>query len=185
MSSHLTRRRALAGLALLAATSPLLARQSFAQHRHAGDQHRPHGQQQRPGTPDMSRDKAQEMARDGIFRQDRERVRTEDIYGSKLMTAEEQNEYRRRLENAGTDREWARIRAEHEREIQARARAQGVDIDPPIYGQHMMTMEERRRYTRRMQDAANDGEREMIRDEHREFIRRRARELGVDVPPPQ
>jgi hypothetical protein len=34
-----------------------------------------------------------------------------------------------------------------------------------------------------MQGAASEGEREMIRNEHRQFIQQRARDLGVDVPP--
>jgi preprotein translocase subunit SecD len=128
-------------------------------------------------------DRRTEMKQDRLLSQDRDRIRDQDIYGHQLMSAEERSQYRDRLQKAANDREWARIRAEHQRDIQARARAQGVDLEPPIHGQHMMTMEERARFVTRMQEAQGEAEREMIRNEHHEFIRNRARELGMEEPP--
>ena len=45
-----------------------------------------------------------------------------------------------------------RLRAMNE----ARARAQGHQLDPPLFGQHMMTMEEQNRYAERMEAAKDE-----------------------------
>jgi hypothetical protein len=96
-----------------------------------------------------------------------------------MMTAEERERYRERLANASSDREWSRIRAEHQREMQSRAKTQGRRLDPPVFGEHMMTMEERNRYTQRMQAATTDAEKARIREEHQELMMQRAQELGI------
>lgn len=178
----INRRQAAAGL-LLAAVSTA----AWAAHGHG--QGRPRQGQPQPGPgagqqgPGGQQQMQQGMRRDSLRSMDRDRIRDQDMYGSGMMSAEERDRYRRQLERADSDREWARIRAEHQREMQARAKAQGRTLDPPVYGQHMMTLEERQRFEKQMQDAANDAERERIRNEHRDFIRNRARELGMDVPP--
>jgi hypothetical protein len=137
---------------------------------------------QQPPTPAKKGMQA-DMHHDQFMMQDRDQLRDRDIYGGNLMSAEERDQYRDRLRTANSDREWAKIRAEHEQEMQSRARAQGVDLEPPLYGQHMMTMEERSRYQIRMQDAKGEADREMIRNEHHKFIQERARELGMSAPP--
>ena len=43
----------------------------------------------------------------------------------------------------------------------------------------MMTMEEQKRYTDRMQAAKNDEEKTRIRQEHQQMMMQRAGELGV------
>jgi len=179
--THISRRQAATGLLLLAVSATSLAAQGARQHR-PGSAQQP---RQQPGPKPMPPKMAgeTEMKQDRLMMQDRDRLHDEDIYGGQLMSAEERDRYRERLQNAANDREWARLRAEHQQEIQARARAQGVTLEPPIYGQHMMTMEERARYTTRLQDAQGETEREMIRNEHQQFIRNRARELGMEPPP--
>ena len=174
----MNRRQAAAGLAMMVVAAVAAA----GQQRPRG----PRGQQQRPGsagqqgrqTPEQG-DEPMATARE----KGRGRMRDEDMYGADMMTAEERDRYRDRLENARTDKEWAQLRAEHQAEIQQRAKLAGRPIEPPVYGQHMMSAEERTRYTRRLQDAAGAAEREQIQNEHREFIRNRARELGMEVPP--
>jgi hypothetical protein len=179
--THITRRQAAAGLALLAISAATRAGQAARQHR---PHHVEHPQQRPRPTPMPEKmERRTEMKQDRLLSQDRDRIRDQDMYGSHLMSAEERQRYRDRLQNAANDREWAQLRAEHQEEMQARARAQGVELEPPIYGQHMMTMEERNRFATRMQDARGETEREMIRNEHREFIRSRARELGMEPPP--
>lgn len=179
--TYVTRRQAAAGLLLLAISTATHAGQAARQHR---PHHVQHPQHRTPPSPMPEKaDRRTEMKKDRLLSQDRDRIRDQDIYGNQLMSAEERAQYRDRLQKAENDREWARIRAEHQQEIQARARAQGVDLEPPIHGQHMMTMEERSRFTSRMQQARGEAEREIIRNEHREFIRNRARELGMEEPP--
>lgn len=179
--TYVTRRQAAAGLLLLAVSTATRAGQAARQHRPRPMQ-RP---QERPRPTPMPEkaERRTDMQQDRLLRQDRDRIRDQDIYGNQLMSAEERARYRDRLQNAANDREWAQIRAEHQQEVQARARAQGVNLEPPIYGQHMMTAEEQARFATRMQEARGDTEREMIRNEHREFIRNRARELGMEPPP--
>jgi len=174
--SRLSRRQATTALIMVAASFPAWA----AQGRGQGRQNQP--SQQQPGKPDQPQQQRQPSPATSRSMPGGP-TSNEDIYGSQLMTAEERNRYRETLNQATNDAERARIREEHQRTIQARAKSQGANIDPPVYGQHMMTVEERQRFTRRLQDAANEGEREMIRNEHRQFIQQRARELGVDVPP--
>ena len=185
--NKLTRRQAAAGLLLFALSAGTLAAQSRRQHR-PGSTQQPRQQPPRKpidrgmeGLTEMQKDRLQ--TQDRLLTQDRDRIRDRDIYGGHLMSAEERERYRKQLQNAANDREWARLRAEHHREIRARARAEGVDLEPPAYGEHMMTMEEKARFTMRMREAGGEAEREMIRNEHREFIRERARELGMEPPP--
>jgi len=180
-----------AGLVLIGAAAA-----ASAQHGpgSGGGQAQKPPQMQQPGAmqdrdrmkqQDMDRMQDRDMAKDmdQLRDRDRDRIQDQDIYGSQLMTAEERDRYRQKLRTAKTDQEWAQIRSEHQFEMQERAKAQGKNLEAPIYGQHMMTIEERARFTERMQAATTDAEREQIRAEHREFIRSRARELGVDEVP--
>jgi thioesterase domain-containing protein len=109
----------------------------------------------------------------------REHMPDAAMYGHEMMTAEERERYRQQLSSARNDREWSQMRAEHQREMQARAKAQGRPLNAPIFGEHMMTMEERNRYTQRMQAANSDAERAQIRAEHQQMMMQRARELGI------
>lgn len=52
------------------------------------------------------------------------------IYGSQLMTPQERAAYREKIRNAKTAEERARIRAEHHKEMQERARQQGKTLPP-------------------------------------------------------
>ena len=62
---------------------------------------------------------------------------TTPIYGSQLMTVQEQNEYRERIRNAKTEEERAQIRSEHHQQMQERAAAQGITLSEvePAAGQ--------------------------------------------------
>ena len=51
------------------------------------------------------------------------------IYGGKLMSVEERNEYRERLRLIKTDEEKRRFEAEHREEMQKRAQALQVEIE--------------------------------------------------------
>jgi len=57
----------------------------------------------------------------------------EQIYGSQLMTQQERNEYRARMQAANTAQEREQIRAEHHERMKERAQARGVSIpdEPP------------------------------------------------------
>ena len=133
---------------------------------------------------DRMADRAQQRDRDMLHVADRDRLQDRDFYGYQLMTEQERAEHRARLQNAGSDEEWARIRSEHQEEMQARARAQGIDLPPPMFGEFMMTARERERYQERLQQAPDEQTRIQLRAEHQEAMRARARELGMELPEP-
>jgi hypothetical protein len=60
----------------------------------------------------------------------------QQIYGSQLMTQQERNAYRNQMRAAKTYEEQQRIRNEHHKQMQARAKERGVTIpdQPPAHG---------------------------------------------------
>ena len=113
----------------------------------------------------------------------RHQLQDEEIYGRQMMSMEERERYRKRLYETESNQEWAKLRAEHQQEMQARAAAQGRQLRPPIYGEHMISLQERNQYTDKMNRANSDAERNQIRREHKAMIKQRAQELGIDLPP--
>jgi hypothetical protein len=71
--------------------------------------------------------------RDRTQDQTRDQIRDRDIYGSQLMTQQERNEYRQRMQQAKTAEARERIRAEHHERMVARAKERGVKLpdQPP------------------------------------------------------
>jgi hypothetical protein len=130
----------------------------------------------------QDRDLDRDRDRDTLRSQDRDRLHDADFYGTELMTAQEREQYRERLQAAQTDQQWAQIRAQHEDQMQARAEQRGVDLPAPIYGQFMMTAREQERYRERVESARNERRQAHIRAEYQERMRSRARQLGVDLP---
>lgn len=170
--------RSLVFFVLLFAVAALALDASYAQGRGSG------GGQQKQSMPQQQQGQMQkDMHQKGQMGQQQKQIREnmpdEGIYGREMMTAEERERFRKQLNSAANDREWSRMRAEHQREMQARAKAQGRQLDPPVFGEHMMTMEERNRYTQRMQAAATDAEKAHIRAEHQQMMMQRAHELGI------
>lgn len=56
----------------------------------------------------------------------------EIIPGSELMTSQEREAYRRRYAAAKTDEERAKVRAEHVKEMEERARLRGLRLADPV-----------------------------------------------------
>lgn len=133
---------------------------------------------------DVTRDTDRTRDRDTLHLQDRDHLRDSDVFGSALMTPQELSQYRDRLRSVNTDTEWARIRAEHEEQMQARARQSGASLQAPVYGQFMMTAREQQRYRDRVQSARNLRRQAKIRAQHQAAMQERARRLGVQVPAP-
>ena len=167
--------RSLIFFILLFAVAALALDASYAQGRGAG------GQQKQP-PPQGQKDQGQGQMHKDMHQQQKlmhQQMPDQGMYGQHMMTAEERERYRQQLNSAQSDREWSRMRAEHQREMQARAKAQGRPMDPPLFGEHMMTAEERNRYTQRMQAATTDAEKARIREEHQQTMMKRAEELGI------
>ena len=174
------RARSLLFFILVFAVAALALDASYAQGRGSGGQQKqqmPQGQQSQ-GQGQMHKG----MHQKGSMNQQKlmhQQMPDQAMYGHQMMTAEERERYRQQLNSAASDREWSRMRAEHQREMQARAKAQGRPMDPPVFGEHMMTAEERNRYMQRMQAATTDEEKARIREQHQQTMMQRAEELGI------
>lgn len=167
--------RSLIFFILLFAVAALALDASYAQGRGAGGQ-------QKQQMPQGQKDQGQGQMHKDMHQQQKlmhQQMPDQGMYGQHMMTAEERERYRQQLNSAQSDREWSRMRAEHQREMQARAKAQGRPMDPPLFGEHMMTAEERNRYTQRMQAATTDEEKARIREEHQQTMMKRAEQLGI------
>ena len=58
------------------------------------------------------------------------------MWGKKLLTEEERNQFHLEMRNAKTDEERAQLRAQHKTVIQTRAKEQGIEIPPNAGGGH-------------------------------------------------
>jgi hypothetical protein len=99
------------------------------------------------GQRDMSSDRLRD--RDRISMPSHDRDRTQDrthapdnakqaenqIYGYELMSEQERNQYRERIQNAENRQEAEQIEAQHRHEMQIRAKQQGVEIGEPKMAQ--------------------------------------------------
>ena len=77
------------------------------------------------------------------------------------------------------------VLAANQAQEQERVQAQKQE---QVYGSQMMTEQERNKYRTRMQAATTNEEREQIRLEHHELMKKRANEQGLsmpDSPPPR
>jgi hypothetical protein len=137
--------------------------------------------QDRDQVRDQDRDRDRDRDRLQLHVQDRDQLRDRDIYGSKLMTREERKQYRDRIVGMKSVREWAQFRAEHQKQMMARARERGADLPAPLYGQQLMTDQERERLQQRLREANTEQERERIRNENRERMQQRARENQIPL----
>ena len=70
--------------------------------------------------------------RDQAGKRTQERIRTHEIIpGSQLMTSEEREQYRQRMAAANSDEEREKLRAEHYRAMNERARLYGLRLPEP------------------------------------------------------
>ena len=83
----------------------------------------------------LAADQDRDQTQDQLKTQDH--LKTQDqIYGSQLMTQQERMEYQNRMQAATTAQERERIRNEHHKQMQERAKERGVKLPdtPPPHG---------------------------------------------------
>ena len=183
-------------VAIVAAAILVTSVVSEAQDRGRGGR----GQPDRAGPVDRDRMKDRDQLQDRRKAKDQDRVRDRDrlhvqdfsqlqdgeIYGSELMTARERNQYRERLQQAPNAEAREQVRAEHQQQMQLRAKERGVSLKPtsegPIYGRDLMSLEERNQFRAQIREAGSEEERRQIMAQHREEIQARAKARGVDAP---
>lgn len=136
---------------LTAAALALTSMSAVAQGRHGQGGAQP--QDRAPverGQRDFDRERFRDRDRITNPAQDRDRTRDQDrihapdnaglgqngIYGGELMSAQERNQYREQLRLTESDRQArTKFMAEHNEQMQQRAREKGVDLkDPPDNG---------------------------------------------------
>lgn len=156
--------------------------------------------QDRDRLPDQDRlrdrDRLLDLDGDGVPDRDRDRIRDRDylnsassLLASGLLTDEERARFHLQMQQAASDAERAQVRAEHRRQIQARAEEMGVSIGPDgvrrqsretyMLGQ-MLTDQERLRFHEQMRQAATRQERDRLRDELHDMLRERLRDSVRD-----
>ncbi|HYA37971.1 MAG TPA: hypothetical protein VEI74_06845 [Candidatus Methylomirabilis sp.] len=81
-------------------------------------------------------DQDQNRTRDQDRLQTQGQIQDNQIYGSQLMTQQERNQYRARMQAAKTEQDRERIRKEHHEQMQVRAKERGVTLpaEPPPRG---------------------------------------------------
>lgn len=149
------------------------------------------------GEPD--RDRLRDRDTTGDQDRDRDGLQTsqrvdDQLVTQSLLTNEERARFHAEMRNAASAEERSRIRAEHQRTIEERARALGIE-PPPGAGSAlgyraragyllmtMLTEQERAQFMNRMRSAQSAQERQRIRSEMQSLARERARESGIDVP---
>lgn len=185
------------------------------------------GMQMPGGDLDRTRDQMRDRDTIGDRDQDRDRLRDQDMTGGSdqardrdrdrlhtsrvvddqltslsLLSSAEREQFRSQMRSATTAEERNRIRAEHQRTIQERARELGIQAPggPGMGGvagpadrsgmqarggymlMQMLSEQERTQFFNRLRAAQTAQERQTIRNEMHVMAGQRARELGVDVP---
>lgn len=149
------------------------------------------------GDRDRDRDRDRDKDHDKDQAQDRDRDRdrlhvndplsmtANDIYGGALMNQEEMNQYRKKLATMTTVQAREQYQAQHEKQMQERAKIQGKDLVPPgqgpIYGGELMTVEERNQYREQLRRMDTEEQQLKFQAQHREKMDARAKALELEV----
>lgn len=136
------------------------------------------GGQQNRGGQEMGQ---QQVQRERAFDRDRVAQRSQQMErGQKAgETRGDQDQSRDR------DRDQLRDQDRTHQPETAPGMAPGMADGEPIYGNEIMTDEERSRYRERLQLASTDEEKARLKAEHRQTMQTRAGQLGVDLSPAQ
>lgn len=123
--------------------------------------------------------RARKLDRDQLQMPDYSAIRDRDIYGHEVMSTQERDEYRERIQNAQSDEAREQLRAQNQTEVQARAKARGIDLTPasegPIYGGDKMSMREKNEYREQLRMIESDEDRGKFVAEHREKMQAKAK----------
>lgn len=136
----------------------------------------------RTEAPDRKRDRDQDQDRTKMH--DPATMQNADIYGNKLMTAQERKQYRKQLGASGDQQARNEYQMQHEQQMQERALQQGQDLVPPgqgpIHGGEFMSVQERNQYREQLRVMDPDQQLE-FKAQHRERMQQRANALGLEV----
>ena len=95
------------------------------------------------------------------------------------------NQYRKKLANMNSTQAREQFQAQHEKQMQERAKMQGKDLVPPgqgpVYGGELMTVEERNQYREQLRRMDTEEKQLKFQAQHREKMDARARALQREV----
>jgi hypothetical protein len=132
---------------------------------------------------DQQRD--EDRLRSRVETQDMVRLRDEEIYGHELMTKEELNQYREKLQTMHTQQEREQFQMQHEEKMRVRAMQQNTEIVPPgqgpIYRGDMMSAQERNEYREQLRRIQTEEERARFLARHREEMDQRAESVEEET----
>ncbi len=116
-----------------------------------------------------------------------------------LMTQQERDAFRQKMQAAKTPEERQQIRDAQRATLEQRARDKGVTLAAPGTGEHrhgqqradgrrevynqLFTQEERDQFRNQMHAAQTPEARQKLREEHRTLAEARAKEKGITLPP--
>jgi len=122
------------------------------------------------------------------------------IPGRQMMSEQERDQYRTAMQALQTEEERAALRKSHQKAMQSRAREQGVELrdgagprgrermgaagnnEQRGRGRGLMTAEEKKQQHTKMRSATSPEERERLRNENHEKMKKRAHEVGEELP---
>jgi hypothetical protein len=108
--------------------------------------------------------------------------------GWELMSEQERVAYKDTLQQLETREERTAFREEHREKMEARADDEGIVLrasrKPPIYGQQLMSEEEKNTFLATASSLKTPKARNEFRAAHVAEMQRRAKEQGVALPPP-
>lgn len=146
--------------------------------------------QRQGGQPDRGGQvmRQQQVQRDRAMERDRMAQRSQQVERSTMAGPQAEKGQARQGEKGQTqagsgDQDQLREREQtrdQDRIHQSDATADGE----PMYGSELMTEQERSRYQQRLQLAASDAEKTQLKAKHQAMMQKRAKQLGVDLPPP-
>lgn len=132
--------------------------------------------------PERKHDRDQDQDRTKL--QDPSKMKNEDIYGNKLMTAQERKQYRKELGMSDDQQVRNEYQKQHEQKMQERALQRGQDLVPPgqgpVHGGEFMSVQERNEYREQLRLMDPDQQLE-YKAQHRDRINQRANALGLEV----
>ena len=145
---------------------------------------------------DQDRDRLLDLDGDGVPDRDRDRIQDRDylntassLLASGLLGEEERARFRLQMQQATSDAEQARVRAEHRQQIRERAEEMGITLGPDGVGAQsqeaymmgqMLTDQERLRFHEQMRQAATAQERDRLREDLYEMLRERLRQSAQE-----
>ena len=127
---------------------------------------------------EQQRDQDQDRLRSRLDTRDPAKLHDQDIYGHELMTRQELNQYRQKMQEMHTATARGQFQMQHEEKMRERALQQNKEIVPPgqgpIYRGELMTVQERNAYREQLRIIQSEEERSRFLARHKEKMDKRA-----------